>query len=438
MKKSFYLSLLFLFSPLIASASSPFSGFVWIGNDSGSGIAMNNPSALAIRMDGLNLEDGKIVGSGEIGGAKNDFVLKSQINPISSINGMRTGYLRFDQGAPSDDCFGTGDCYPAKWTAKLGSINQMEGFISGWAKMEIGAPGKYPDVWVHFRSPADPSNYPCSGDTKTKDENYFVCSDQDGKFHGFAWSSGVVSTSISDNPGLGFLDFSEVSFLPDAFTQQVSPQQLDNTSNTVDTTSQQSTSQAKQSASKTCDIYFVDSIAKEKTICQPNDKVVYKASADFADIKDYTWQCDGEAPQTNNSVSHECSGDKPPTLIISTINDEDDIACNSMTKVLVDDTATCQVEAREFGSNGSFSQNLSITSGDTVVARITGKCLGSTKTNWNQTNLNPISNDNQVLKALAPLGGDASINASITTSKGDKIDCGEVKIKVKEKIKWGN
>jgi len=430
MKKSFYLPLLFLLSPLISQASSPFSGFIWIGNTAGTGVEMNDPSALAIKTDGLTLENGKILGSVEIGGAKSSFVLKSQINPISSLNGVRTGYLKFNEGTPSNDCFGAGDCYPAKWTSKTTSLSQLEGFISGWAKMEIGAPGKYPDVWVHFRSPSDPDNYVCPDTGSARNENYFVCSDQSGKFYGFAWSSGAISTSLADNPGLGFLDFSQVSF-----TAGFVPQPIDLTTNSNE---QEILSQAKPADPKTCSIDFLDGITKSKTICEANDKVLYKASASFTDINTYTWQCDGETPQEDTSPSHECVGEKPPTLTIFTKDDEEDIVCASSTKVVIDSTPTCQVEARESGSDALFSKSLSLFTGAKIETRITGKCLEKTTTTWDKTNLNLTESNNKSLQALAVTGGEASILASIKTEKGDKIDCGKVDIKVKEKMKWGN
>lgn len=198
-----------------------FTGFSWIGNNLQEGVEQGDPVIGMISMKGPNYQvtisgdadQRPLVGSawlgiGTLDDKFNDFTDQSDYPSL--------GWIHFNQSFDEtklatllgNGCFGAGDCYGARWNKKPGSTNDYEGYLSGWARMEIGPNGDgtpYPDIWVHFKSPADPNNYTCDEGSK----NYYVCADSNGKLEGYAWSAGAEAVSIDGNPGLGWIKFSK-------------------------------------------------------------------------------------------------------------------------------------------------------------------------------------------------------------------------------------
>ncbi len=432
MKKLFYFAFLSILFPFWAHASSDFSGYAWVGNNYGENGETSSPSVLVAKMQETYLDGSTVKGVAEMGVAGKNFLLKSQINPISSLNGVRVGYLKFDQGIPAEDCFGLPDCHPVTWEKKESSINE-EGYFTGWAKLEIGSPGKYPDVWLRFKAP-NKKDYNCDENIKSG-EDYFVCSKPDGSLRGFAWSSGLASSSISDNPGLGFFDFSNVKMPLIEEKSDSTVEKSISGENNVSGVSVSSSDQTK--LEKKCSVDFVNSAITEKKICGLEEKTMYKASTNFIDIKEYTWQCQGESPQVNTSLTHECSGDKPPSLIIFTKDDEEDVVCSSDNKIIVDSMPNCSIKAGENLVENSADGTFHAAVNAEIKATVSGRCLEGTSISWESEALVQNSSDSKVFQAKATSAGSASIQAYVTTKEGKRIDCGKINIEVKEKIHFG-
>ena len=195
-------------------------GFFWIGNNSYENGDKGEATIGMIKVSGsdygLTIEqekenkaiiDGRAwMGIGFLDDKVNDFTDQKDHPSL--------GWIKFNQSTPTD-CgeMLNKDCNPATWHRKTGApTGSMEGYLSGWAKVELGKNGdgeNYPETWVYFKPPVDKSGFSCTKNEnlvrRTKD--YYACTDNEGYLFGYAWSSELKALTLKDNSGLGWINF---------------------------------------------------------------------------------------------------------------------------------------------------------------------------------------------------------------------------------------
>ncbi|MBM3256171.1 MAG: hypothetical protein FJZ04_01735 [Candidatus Moranbacteria bacterium] len=432
-------------------------GFAWIGNNLINGFEQGEPVTGMIKMSGSKyrvfiegtgpirlLRGAAWLGIGNLDDKYEDFTSQSDLPSL--------GWIVFDQGTPSSDCFGAGDCYPAKWNQKSEvSPESPEGYISGWARMQIGLNenASSPKMWLHFRSPDNSTNYTCD------DENhYYVCVDKDGKIGGYAWSSDTRAISKDDYPGLGWIKFSK---------------------NNVEVT-EVATDQGGQ-ISSSCQVLFMS----KSSICGASGKATYKAVLTGLVPKTLIWKFVWEDALgrhseeiTNNNPSgteiteeifYPATGYYTPQLTVITEDGktigpcnevpvgEQSECCASFSEVIVTDQKTCKIVP--YFESGELIPRLNpldptsfykVIAGQRVVAKTELTCVEPTAMNWSVLNGDMLSYTNDSLTSLFDVGGIANINATAVETTTDpetgvesseNISCEEARIRVREKMRYG-
>jgi len=399
-------------------------GFSWIGNHLHEGSEDGDPAIGMIKLDGSNFqvtfEEGEdiklITGSAWFGiGSEND----KYYNFVSQYDLPSLGWIRFNQGVPEANCFSAGDCHAVRWNKKPGSVNELEGYLSGWAEVEIGLDGTglpySEEVWVHFKSPPDPNNYTCSD----SENNYFVCTNDSKEIYGFAWSSGINSTSVNDNSGFGWIEFSK---------------------NSIDVIT---------SGERFCSV-----ISSPSEVSCKDREVTFNASYSqminpVVAPENYWWKCDNEKLDYDDKGVIDINWDKKctyaeegtftPELII---RDETvgDINCNSTTINVVNEES-CSIEVRKSGEGG-YGPEVTIYSPNEIEARVIKQCIdGGEDIEWTVDNGDIVSSGSSFLVATFNKDEGGSISAKITLNKGEVdekvINCQEGVVNVKARVKWG-
>jgi len=347
------------------------------------------------------------------------------------------GWIAFNQGIPEGNCFGVGDCHPARWNRKAGFTDLTEGYLSGWAKLVIGKDGSgvnYPESWVHFKSPEN-TDYKCEGTN-----NYFVCSDSNGKMNGFAWSSEISSHYTEDNPGLGWINFSEIVLSPadcdpsndetccgkDGVCNLKCPEKVDPDCGVVP-------------ASNSYCAVLLGNEATSKTICGENATVnlsVFSSGLLISPDDRFEWQCkEGDTPvfdQKNISCSYSSTGIFRPSLKIFDKNGNERITCSSGT-VSVTENNSCKIILRKYGSSDEYVSDLKVFVGDQVEAMVERNCLKEGTVNWKTDGNGTKTNDygNKAIFSFAQ-GSVGTIEASIDTTT-----CEGANVTAKDRVKWG-
>jgi len=295
---------------------------------------------------------------------------------------------------------------------------------------------------VHFKAPTDPNNYNCDSNSIKKDNNYYVCNDSTGKLFGYAWSSGGGSNSVGDNPALGWLDFSQAGINFPAAPAPPPPVPAPLPENTNLNTNLNGNVNAdtntngtgQNSLNQYCYIYL-DSNAKNKTICANSGSANFQAVTSGLDIQAYHWDCSGE-----NSPTATCPfsgyGQKMPQLNL-TLTDGSFFSCQAESTVLLTDETKCSLKASSLNTNDNLNP-LSIFKDDTVRADVTGQCIDGLNVNWTVKGLNRIPINNSSIKATPQTGAASGIiEASVTAKDGRLINCGKVNVTIKQKVNWG-
>lgn len=396
-------------------------GFAWIGNNLTEGKEQGDPVIGMISTKGENYgisvegegEQRNLVGSAWIGiGSQDD-----RYNDFSSQGDLPSiGWIHFNQSFDQSrlssliagNCFGAGDCYGVRWNQKPGTTNNFEGYLSGWARMEIGPNGDasaYPDIWVHFKSPGDLNNYNCN----EGDHNYFVCADSSGKLEGYAWSAGADSTSVDGNPGLGWISFSKknIGFGVVPARSKFCATLLANESSGVG---------CKNDSGFTGDFKFK---AYQSGFTAPN----------------YQWDCNGgkAAGGTNGDTvicNYTDAGNHTPTL---TINGE---ACANQTTVKVASQPSCNILVRKAGTgNEEFDKNASITQGGLAEAKINRQCLEGGEVSWTVNGGEKTSENGDSI--VVSTTGTSGVTVSAKIEKDNKTySCGSASVEITETVKW--
>jgi len=433
-------------------------GFSWIGNNLVNGIEQRDPVIGMIKMNGSKYRV-SIEGTGPIrlikgaawlgiGSLDDKYADYSNQGDFPSL-----GWMLFNKGIPSDDCFGAGDCYPARWNQKAGVASEsMEGYISGWAKMQIGPNGDnsaYSDVWVHFKTPDNISNYTCDNEN-----HYYVCVDGSGGIRGYAWSAGANETAIDGNPGFGWIKFSEEN------VTLVDPEEV-----------------YERTTSSTCQILLVT----KSTICGTSGTATYRIFFQNLIPKTLTWKYvwvdeSGEHleqivengpfdSEIIKKLSYPVTGYYTPQLTVLTEDGEKIGPCNevpfgeqkeccaSFSEVKITDQKTCEIVP--YLKNGESVPKLNpldpnsrykVIVGQEVVAKTELTCVEPTSMNWNVLNGDMLFYTKDSLTSLFDVGGLAKIGATATETTTDpdtglestiNVACDEAQIQVKEKMRYG-
>jgi len=413
------------------------SNFAWIGNNSQPSGEAGDPTIGMIAMSGGSfqafLEDGSgtrllrgkaWIGIGTQDDKTSDF---SNQNDSPSI-----GWVVFDQGVPVADCFGAGDCYPVRWNQKKGSSN-IEGYLSGWAILELGKDGSgsdYPAVWIHFKAPADPENYTCNDGSTTRNKDYFVCIDGESKLHGYAWSSGLQASSVSDNPGLGWIGFSRV-------TSSNYNGNLNNNS---------------VSPGQSCATALISKNSNENgnLVCGASGSAVFKAECSGnVDPESYRWKCSSSGeygdPQPDE-ITHECNyfstGIFYPSAIVKDRTTGNEIPTNPVASIQITDKKSCQVEIKRLNSNdNTYSTQMDSYTQEEVEARVANQCLSNGTIDWNVIN-GTVTEENQeqgIFRAIVRKAGAGTVIKATINNPEDNtsVECGDAVIEIRDKLKWG-
>jgi hypothetical protein len=386
-------------------------------------------SGAVVQLGGVYLGEGSDVrtlsGTAKVGMNNTNVVFSSWEN-FTFGDGITIGYLKFNQGLPDNNCYGSGDCWAARWNKKPGG-NGGEGYLSGWAKLEIGS--NSPEMWVHFKAPANPNNYTCGQGAINKDQNYYVCDDSMGKLYGYAWSSGAGSTSVGDNPGLGWIDFSRAGI---DFTNTYAPEPTPAPTNA--NTNTNSSPPDQNTLDHYCYIYLA-SEAPNQTTCNSSIAANFKAVTAGLNVRTYQWDCSSQ-----NSPTATCNfsgaGVKTPHLNLI-LADGGNFTCEPKSTVTLASEVKCSLKAVNSKTNDS-SNPLVINSTDIVQAKVTGQCIDNLNVNWTVKGLNYTPAGNFTVNARPRSGAvSGSIEANVTSS-GKPINCGKVNVVIKGKTGWRN
>jgi len=440
--------LLKIFFGTALASTINFQGFASVNNNLQDSAETGSPVVFAIPMDGsgiqIYLEEGAdnhlVHGSAPIltNGVSLPFTDLSSL----SQNGILIGWLRFSQEVPNADCFGQEDCHPAKWNKKANGSGG-EGYLSGWAEMEIGP--NLSEIWVHFKSPEDRDNYVCGPDLIQRDKNYYVCSTDTGQLYGYAWSSGTNSGTVEDNPGLGWIDFSKVNIDLSGLSEPGPNLNLNlnlnsNSNSNFNSNFNNNTNNSTDINQGKCYVYL-DSNSPSETICGTQGTADYKVSiqGELSPVS-YEWKCEkGANPEISDSPTKKCnySGVNTyiPELTIVGVSGTRE-KCQPMASVLLTTEVKCQVKARKIGEE-DFSAKVVLSLNDQLEAKLFGQCVEKGITSWNAPNLTIIFSDNNNLRALAAKPGYTKISASVLLENGKIIECSDVETEVKEKTKIG-
>jgi len=406
-------------------------GFAWIGNNSQEDREGGSPTMIMIRPngEGFNTTIGEIDVGGVTRLVAGSSLMETEIGDETldslnqQVNNSSIGWIRFNQGLPINNCFDNSDCHRLRWNKKIDVDNDYEGYFSGWAKVDMGLDGsgaEYPSVWIHFKSPFNPDNYLCSDESIQRDENYYVCIDNTGNFHGYAWSSGADSISIDDNPGLGWIGFSNM-YIVISQNSIVEP--------VVETIKD----------TKQCSITR-ESIDKENA-CEFKTDVTYKAEwSENINPQIFEWKCQESEVFIEEEQTKICTYEKPGiyTSSLKITDSEGEITdCAPITINLTEER--CQVEVREAGSFDNYSKDLTIYLYGNIEARISGvekNCIEK-ETVWKAEDLNILSSNKYSLEAATVKTTATKIEAQITKTNGKIMECGEADVRVAEKVRWG-
>lgn len=419
---------------LIARAATwEFNGFSWIGSNLQNGVEQGDPVIGMIAMKGDNysvniIGDGDqrpVVGSAWMGIGSTD----DKFNDFTNQNDLPSlGWINFNQPFDQDkldslisnNCFGVGDCYGARWNKKPGSSNEFEGYLSGWAKMQVGSNGDetpYPDIWVHFKSPGNPSNYTCN----EGDHTYYVCVDGQGKLNGYAWSAGADSATIEGNPGLGWISFNKKNIGLGVVAAQ----------------------------SKFCAVLDDNeeaTVQKCKSASNFTGQFKFKAYQSginlnsFNPANNYQWICkSGEAPKTGPNVTcnYPDSGTFTPKLKIYDEASQEWVTCSNQASIEITTNSSCKVLVKKANTSDTneYSKNVNISQDDNAEGKIDRKCLDGGTVSWTTNGGSLLSQDGDIA-TFKPTGGTTARISAQIQKDGKTYNCSAATINVKETIRW--
>jgi hypothetical protein len=410
------------------------TSFSWIGNNTQEGIEQGYPVIGMVGLKGSNYQvvvsgDGDqrpLVGSAWLGIGSLDDTLNDFTNQSDAPS---LGWIHFNQSFDSAklatligrNCFGAGDCWGARWNKKPNSTNKFEGYLSGWARVEMGPNGDttaYPDIWLHFKAPTDVNNYACDGTTRS----YYVCSDVSGLLDGFAWSSGTDATTVAGNPGLGWI----------RFTKQYS---------NIDTSGVIAANNGFCAALPGDDSADVACKSAADFTGQFNFKAYQSGITlnKFNSSKNYQWLCaPGAAPQEGEKVTctYDKEGTYSPQLKVYNEATQKWVDCTNQASVKVTSEAACGILVREAqsGSKTEFGKELTINPNSAVEAKVNRQCIGGGEVKWSVTGGSSLLDSGDTAE-FKPIGGTFNISAQIIQN-GKTIKCTPVTIGVNDSVKW--
>ncbi len=450
-KKIYILPFLLLLIPVLIKATTILGindEFLWVGNNTYNTGDSGDPSVGMIKLSGkgysVNLEDeasGTRVLTGEawIGVGSNDDKVGS-FYP-EEADSPSIGWLRFNQGVPANctnlDSSDPNGCHPVTWIRRNGAAkDSLEGYLSGWAKFDIGKDAlgtSYPETWVHFKTPLDISGFDCNTNGKpSQGNNYYVCTDSSGAFFGYAWSSGLPSSSRTDNPGFGWIGFSRAgTIVPGETTDIVSD--------------------------SSC--YILNDLPGSSICGSPGVSTTANLFANFIDNSvntnnyDYQWDCNGSGSYTPGGQTQQCTYSPSsnttyiPKLQVKPKSGTTWADCSSSTSMIKYYTGkSCQVVVKDIDNSNNNSVVNPYNSSSTIYiekemeAKIVRQCVLGGTVVWSQPQNGKITSypDKWTMRTTFNPAGDGKIGAIVkNVLGGGDVTCSEAIVRVRDKVKWG-
>ncbi len=451
-----------------ASESSK-NGFFWIGNntydnkeegDATIGMIKVSGSDFGIKIEKENQQGQSLSGSAWMGvGSLNDKVKDfSNQGDFPSL-----GWLRFNKGFP-DFCGEGKDCRSASWQRKSGASNDsLEGYLTGWAKFEVGKNGDggdYPETWLYFKAPSDSKNYKCNlaDSSLLRGKDYYACTNDKGYLFGYAWSSDTKAKSIKDNSGFGWVNIPGISFnnceengicnLNCPYDPDCNNSFDPSINNPQDVIAEGSCNLIKTYPANSSSVEISTPVRYQINVIGGNDpeEVFYKCSETDLEQKSgsgrqVNYECKGYSAASTNYVASARYTYKDQD---GNIKNKD---CNNKISIVtkgVSGSCNCNIFIRKANTSGeednSWKQYLKLNKeSEEVEAKVEAEGGGCSegKPGWNVTNISKIDYFGKSAKFVLKEGViDSSVFASIKSKDGDDIKCSSAEIEVKEVMNW--
>ncbi len=368
----------------------------------------------------------------------------------SAINKGSLGWIRFNQGVPPENCFGAGDCHPARWNKKIGTTEgSLEGYLSGWAKFLIGGYGteagsvqwnkitddtsspatsnflNYPEVWVHFKAPSNVNNYFCD---LAKDNHNYVCVDNLGRLSGFAWSSGSDFNSLNNNPGFGWIGFNQDSESQSLAFLSTESANLADISRFCSTRLSSGSDLVCKNPGDTSKSFNFSAYYSDSSI------LVSSVNRD----SHFRWRCKGESAESytygeNITCNYTQVGTFIPKLEIEDSSTGKWIACAGQAVANIVDKPECAVLVRKADttSEDEFLQEISLDKDDLVEAKVLRTCLPSGSPIWTTDGRIIYTDSDSIKLNLALNSAITKVSATINGTA-----CSTAQIYTKDSMEW--
>ncbi len=504
-KKNFFIVFLLLFiSGFSIVAGKNKTNFFWVGNNlyesgekSYATIGMIKPGGnnFGITAERIKNNAQILKGSAWMGiGSEDDkaFDFSDQGDHPS------LGWIKFNEGYPNF-CGSDKICSSVAWNRKVGAGDKsLEGYLSGWAKFEIGKNGDgtdYPETWIYFNPPKDLSSFQCDSRVNlNKNKDFYACTDENGYLFGYGWSSEAKANSLTDNAGFGWINFPGVSFNnceeggvcnlecsydPDCCRSedylknhdQCKLCEVDNQCNfdclfdpdCCEDLSYAESHQKCVSSEGRCNIYRVVPAGNEKIKAgstvkyrvlivggEEPEKIFYKCTDDslereIAGKRDIVYECDTYSLENSSYISSvrylykKSDGMMQSTDCANVVTVETEGVSSNDNK-----DCFCDVKIKKANTTGQkdneWAQSVNLEENfEEVEARVQsrGENCSEEKAVFEINNMTNISHNDNYIKFILKDGISHSfVKASLKDKNGATINCGSAEIRVKEKMGW--
>ena len=206
---------------------------------------------------------------------------------------------------------------------------------------------------------------------------------------------------------------------------------------TITSTSNANDNGAIAAMTKYCAI--ISDEGSEKTVCDTNAKITYKAYTTLLNPGEYRWACSNET-LTSGGATKECSysspGEYTPKLEVLDKKDNTWVECSPLASLKVNQEGSCKIKARKVGGE-EYSTTLTANLGDRIEAKVERECLSDGSINWNASPLTALlSKEGNTINLELTESGNTTLGATIVKD-GKTYDCGNVGLDIKTKVEFG-